>query len=189
MYARDREIDVKHVRLELDPDFANNGYLYVYYTAASPASHNRVSRLTVDPATGSTMLAGSEQVLLELPDLSTVSNPIWHMGGAVDFLQNDPDWTGGISELVKICALGSAFEVPVVAHGHSLLPALHVAGAQSPATVPMVEFLIRFQESKQNFHHTVLRPEEGLVVLPSAPGLGFQLDEAKIDGRTELRYT
>ena len=111
------------------------------------------------------------------------------VNGAVDFLQNDPDWTGGISELVKICALGSAFEVPVVAHGHSLLPALHVAGAQSPATVPMVEFLIRFQESKQNFHHTVLRPEEGLVVLPSAPGLGFQLDEAKIDGRTELRYT
>ncbi|MCA9260927.1 MAG: PQQ-dependent sugar dehydrogenase, partial [Planctomycetales bacterium] len=74
--------------LELDPDFANNGYLYVYYTAASPASHNRVSRLTVDPATGSTMLAGSEQVLLELPDLSTVSNPIWHMGGAVDFLHD-----------------------------------------------------------------------------------------------------
>ena len=37
---------------------------------------------------------------------------------AVDYLQNDPDWTGGISELVKICALASAFEVPVVAHGH-----------------------------------------------------------------------
>ena len=50
---------------------------------------------------------------------------------AVDVLQNDPDWTGGISEQMKICALASAFETPVVAHGHSLLPPLHVAAAQS----------------------------------------------------------
>ena len=51
---------------------------------------------------------------------------------AVDVLQNDPHWTGGISELVKVCALASAFDVPVVAHGHGLLAALHVAAAQSP---------------------------------------------------------
>jgi len=61
------------------------------------------------------------------------------VGEAVDVVQVDPDWTGGISELVKIYALSSAFEVPVIAHGHSLLPALHVAAAQSPQTVPMVE--------------------------------------------------
>ncbi|MFN2155047.1 MAG: enolase C-terminal domain-like protein, partial [Anaerolineae bacterium] len=30
---------------------------------------------------------------------------------AVDVLQVDPDWTGGVTELVKICALASAFEV------------------------------------------------------------------------------
>ena len=54
------------------------------------------------------------------------------VNGAVDFLQNDPDWTGGITELVKVCALASAFEVPLIAHGHSLLSALHVAGSQSP---------------------------------------------------------
>src|SRR5690606_28870202 len=29
---------------------------------------------------------------------------------AVDFLQNDPDWTGGITELTRICALASAFD-------------------------------------------------------------------------------
>ncbi len=80
---------------------------------------------------------------------------------AVDFLQNDPDWTGGISELVKVCALASAFEVPVVAHGHSLLPALHNAAAQSPTTVPYVEYLIRNQEVKQCLQKTVYRPEKG----------------------------
>jgi L-rhamnonate dehydratase len=108
---------------------------------------------------------------------------------AVDVLQNDPDWTGGISELVKICALASAFDTPVVAHGHSLLPALHVAGAQSPNTVPWVEFLIRGQESKQFFHSRIYRPKNGEVKLPDLPGLGLVLDESKIIRREQVRFS
>ena len=56
---------------------------------------------------------------------------------ALDWVQTDPDWSGGIIELVKICALASSFSTPVVAHGHSLLAALHVAGSQSPEVIPM----------------------------------------------------
>jgi len=107
-------------------------------------------------------------------------------GDAVDVVQADPDWTGGISELVKICALASAFEVPAIAHGHSLLPALHVAAAQSPQTVPMVEYLVRYQEHKQFFHLPIYRPVNGAVSLPELPGLGLVLDEAKIDARDDL---
>lgn len=107
---------------------------------------------------------------------------------AVDFLQNDPDWTGGISELVKICALASAFEVPFVAHGHSLLAALHVAGAQSPATVPMVEYLIRHQPAKQFFHAPVYEPQNGMVALPELPGLGLVLDESRIETRIDIEF-
>ena len=103
---------------------------------------------------------------------------------AVDVLQNDPDWTGGITELVKVATLASTFETPLVAHGHSLLPALHVAGSQSPATIPYVEYLIRHQYSKQNFHREIYEPQNGQVVLPTGPGLGFVLDEAKIERRT-----
>lgn len=106
--------------------------------------------------------------------------------GAVDVLQNDPDWTGGISEQMKICTLGSAYEVPVIAHGHSLLPALHVAGAQSPATVPYVEFLVRYQEVKQFFQTAIYRPENGAVALPALSGLGMVLDENKIEKREVL---
>ena len=76
----------------LDPDFETNGYIYVYYTAASPESHNRLSRLTVDPTTENTILAGSEVVLLELPlfsQLPTDQSPIWHMGGAIHFLPDE----------------------------------------------------------------------------------------------------
>jgi L-alanine-DL-glutamate epimerase-like enolase superfamily enzyme len=105
---------------------------------------------------------------------------------AVDFVQTDPDWTGGITELTKICALASAFDVPVVAHGHSLLPALHVAGAQSPTVVPFVEFLIQHQGAQQFFHTPIYWPEDGAVHLPDLPGLGLVLDAAKIEAREAL---
>ena len=78
--------------------------------------------------------------------------------------------------------------MPVVAHGHSLLPALHVAASESPVTIPRVEFLIRGQEAKQFFHDPVYRPENGDVKVPDLPGLGLVLDESKIEKREELRF-
>lgn len=105
---------------------------------------------------------------------------------AIDVVQTDPDWTGGITELVKICALASAFEATVVAHGHSLLAALHVAGAQPPSTVPYVEYLFRSQARKQAFHKPVYTPESGDIRLPDLPGLGLVLDEDKIEKRERL---
>ncbi|BBO35243.1 hypothetical protein PLANPX_4855 [Lacipirellula parvula] len=77
--------------IALDPDFETNGFIYVYYTATSPESHNRLSRLTVDPTTDKTILPGSEVVLLDLPlfsQLPTNKAPIWHMGGAIQFLSD-----------------------------------------------------------------------------------------------------
>ena len=106
--------------------------------------------------------------------------------GAIDVIQTDPDWTGGITELVKICALASSFGIPMVAHGHSLLAALHVAGAQSPATVPYVEVLVRHQPRKQAFYKTTYAPDKGSVRLPERPGLGLVLDEARITSRETL---
>ena len=110
------------------------------------------------------------------------------VNGAMDFLQNDPDWTGGISELVKICALASAFEVPVIAHGHSLLGALHVAASQSPAAVPWVEYLVYHQPARQHFLNPVYAPEQGHVALPVLPGLGMVLDESKIEKRVDVTF-
>jgi L-alanine-DL-glutamate epimerase-like enolase superfamily enzyme len=109
--------------------------------------------------------------------------------GAVDYVQSDPDWCGGISELVKICALSSAFDVPVVAHGHSVLPALHMAASQSPSVVPYVEFLIRHQAYKQHFHKEFVSPVKGDLALPNTPSLGFELDDSKIESRHRLTAT
>lgn len=64
-----------------DPNYATNRFVYVYYTATTPAVHNRVSRFTADAA-GELALAGSEVILLELNNLSTATN---HNGGALHF--------------------------------------------------------------------------------------------------------
>jgi glucose/arabinose dehydrogenase len=61
-----------------DPGFANNGWVYVYYTATTPAVHNRISRFT---ATGDVVVPGSEVVILDLNNLNA-SN---HNGGAIHF--------------------------------------------------------------------------------------------------------
>jgi glucose/arabinose dehydrogenase len=60
-----------------DPDFANNQFVYVYYTNPSPL-RNRISRFT---ANGDVAVAGSEVLLVELDPLSA-SN---HNGGAINF--------------------------------------------------------------------------------------------------------
>ena len=63
-----------------DPGFATNRYLYLFYTANAPSSHNRILRVTVS---GDSVVAGSEHVVLELPNIP--SGVKWHMGGAMRF--------------------------------------------------------------------------------------------------------
>jgi glucose/arabinose dehydrogenase len=55
--------------IALDPDFASNNFVYVYYTATTgslnppPSPKNRVSRFTMN---GNTVVPGSETILLDL---------------------------------------------------------------------------------------------------------------------------
>jgi L-alanine-DL-glutamate epimerase-like enolase superfamily enzyme len=108
---------------------------------------------------------------------------------ALDYVQADPEWCGGITELVKICALCAAYEVKVVPHGHGLLTILHVVASQSSTLCPLVEFLIKWQyERQQYFHKPVLFPENGYFHLPSEPGTGLALDEDKIEEKRELLF-
>ncbi len=65
--------------IAFDPNFAANNFLYVYYTVPSTPRHNRVSRFT---ANGDVVVAGSEQIILELDNLSSATN---HNGGAIHF--------------------------------------------------------------------------------------------------------
>ena len=62
-----------------DPNFVSNQLIYIYYTATTPTIHNRLSRFT---ASGDVALAGSETIIMDLPNLSTATN---HNGGAIHF--------------------------------------------------------------------------------------------------------
>ena len=64
--------------IAFDPDFANNNYIYLYYTLSS-AANNRISRFT---ANGNTVVAGSEMPILDLDPLSSATN---HNGGSMQF--------------------------------------------------------------------------------------------------------
>ena len=62
-----------------DPNFVSNQLVYIYYTATTPVIHNRVSRFT---ASGDVAVAGSEVIVMDLPNLNTATN---HNGGALHF--------------------------------------------------------------------------------------------------------
>lgn len=105
---------------------------------------------------------------------------------AIDVIQADPDWCGGITELVKICALASSFGRPVIPHGHSVYAAAQLIASQSPAVCPMAEYLVRNQPRAQHFHKHKLVPVGGAFPLPELPGLGIELDDAVIDERRDV---
>jgi L-alanine-DL-glutamate epimerase-like enolase superfamily enzyme len=101
--------------------------------------------------------------------------------GALQVLQCDPEWCGGISELVKICSIASLYDVPVIPHGHSIHSALHTVASQSPSTCPLVENLMLKMSSYHHFEKTPPALKGAFFVLPEAPGFGIELDPAKIE--------
>ncbi len=108
--------------------------------------------------------------------------------GACDVYQPDIYWAGGISEMQKICALASAYDVPIIPHGHSTPASAHLIAAWPEPTTPLLEYLIKWNEVHQHFLATPLKPVDGKITLPTAPGLGMELDEAKMEKREELTF-
>lgn len=84
-----------------DPDFAANGYVYVFYMKNNPR-HNRVVRIRQNPSDPSRALAG-ETLLIELPFNGSTSSGS-HNGGALRFgedgllyITSGDGWSGGDS--------------------------------------------------------------------------------------------
>ena len=108
--------------------------------------------------------------------------------GALNVVQADPEWCGGVSELVKICTLASLFDVHVIPHGHSLHAALHVVASQPPMTCPLVEYLINKMSSYYWFEKSPLEVSNARIALPERPGFGIELDASKIDKQAAVNW-
>jgi glucose/arabinose dehydrogenase len=79
----------------LHPNFATNGFVYVYYTSPTPTNHNRISRV-VASAANPDVSTGVETILLD--DLPTVPSGGNHNGGALHFSPLDGKLYVGIGE-------------------------------------------------------------------------------------------
>jgi L-rhamnonate dehydratase len=107
--------------------------------------------------------------------------------GALDVVQCDPEWCGGITELLKICTVASLYDVPVIPHGHSIHAALHVIASQSPAVCPLAEYLVLKMRSYYHFEKVVPAPVKAHFTLPDTPGFGIEFDAAKVESQERMK--
>jgi L-rhamnonate dehydratase len=108
---------------------------------------------------------------------------------ALDVIQPDIYWCGGITETLKVCAIASTYDVPVIPHGHSTNATAHLIASQPASLCPLLEYLIKWNVIHQWFLKTPLQPVNGVVSLPETPGLGMDLDEAKIEEQRPLSWS
>ena len=106
--------------------------------------------------------------------------------GALDILQPDIYWAGGLSEVLKIAAYASAHDLIVIPHGHSTPAGIHFSLAQSPLLTPWQEFLVKWNAIHQHFLAHPVTPHQGMISAPEQPGIGMDLDPAKIEEEAEV---
>lgn len=103
---------------------------------------------------------------------------------AIDIVQPDVIWTGGITETRKIAAFAHAYSLPVIPHvfssGLSLIANLHFI-----ASIPNGG-LLEFDRNKNDlrtllFNEEIEIDKRGFVQLPQRPGLGVTLNQNTVD--------
>nr|MBA2467975.1 mandelate racemase/muconate lactonizing protein [Chloroflexia bacterium] len=108
---------------------------------------------------------------------------------AVDFVQADTYWAGGISELQKIITLGSVYDIPVIPHGHSTPANAHLSAAAPILNVPWIEYLVKWNEIHQHFLKNPIKPVNGVITVSDRPGLDMELDPAKFESERYLDFS
>lgn len=105
---------------------------------------------------------------------------------ALDVLQPDIYWCGGLSETLKITALATTHDLTVIPHGHSTPIGMHFSAAQSPVHTPLIEYLVKWNAINMHFLAKPPLPERGSIRVTDAPGIGMDLDPARIESETAL---
>jgi L-alanine-DL-glutamate epimerase-like enolase superfamily enzyme len=137
-------------------------------------------------------LAGSAEIahVLDVPvagyetetGLPGFRNLITHR--AVDIVQPDVIWTGGITETRKVAALAQAFHLPVIPHVFSSAIST-IANMHLIASLPNAG-LLEFDQNpnplrSELFEEPIEVDRNGQVRMPDAPGLGVRLNEKTVE--------
>ncbi|WP_319518513.1 enolase C-terminal domain-like protein [uncultured Martelella sp.] len=105
---------------------------------------------------------------------------------ALDILQPDIYWCGGLSEAIKIAAYATVHDLIVVPHGHSSNAGIHFSVSQSPIHTPYQEDLVKWNQITMHFLKTPVLPQDGVYHAPSEPGLGMALEADRIEYEEDL---
>jgi L-rhamnonate dehydratase len=105
---------------------------------------------------------------------------------ALDVLQPDIYWSGGLSEVLKIAAYATTHDLITIPHGHSTPMTIHFSAAQSPIHTPYQEYLVKWNAIHMHFLKTKPEPENGVLRIPRGPGVGMTLDPDKIESEEEV---
>ncbi|MFH0872011.1 MAG: mandelate racemase/muconate lactonizing enzyme family protein [bacterium] len=102
------------------------------------------------------------------------------VASAVDIVQPDCIWTGGISECRRIAAIASAFGLPCVPHSFSSAVAL-VANMHLIASIPN-GYLLEMDRNPNPLREELISEPiridgKSWVAMPQGPGLGIELNE------------
>ncbi len=101
--------------------------------------------------------------------------------GALDIIQADPHWCGGISEMMKISALCSTHDLILIPHAGAMHSGVHFSFSQSPAHTPLIEYLVKWMPIMQFFVKEPVAPNQGFINVPEKSiGLGVEIDSTKI---------
>jgi len=105
---------------------------------------------------------------------------------ALDILQPDIYWVGGLSETLKIAAYATVHDLITIPHGHSTPAGIHFSVTQSPIHTPYQEYLVKWNAIHQHFLANPVIPVRGQIHAPDRPGLGMDLDMTKVEEEAEV---
>ncbi len=95
---------------------------------------------------------------------------------AVDIVQADASWNGGITELLNIGTLANANGFPLIPHysagGIGFVASLHAAAGIGS---PMIEYHLRPNPLRKKLAGDAIKHESGTFQLPNKPGLGVSV--------------
>jgi galactonate dehydratase len=100
---------------------------------------------------------------------------------AVDILNPDVCNCGGILELKEIAAMAEPYFVTMAPHNYNSTTIGLAATLQVCAAIPnflITEYFVNFTARGDEISTSPLQVENGFIPLPTAPGLGLELDEA-----------
>jgi len=117
--------------------------------------------------------------------------------GVVDIVQPDISHTGGISELRKIAAMAEAYDVAVAPHCPlgpiALAASLQVDFCTPNALIQEQSLEIHYNQGPHDLLDYLLDPtvfqfESGFVPLLKKPGLGIEINEAKVREMAQIGH-